>query len=70
MGERKHTYEDECEYFRLLHESPESLSSSFPLRGAPAPVQKSRPTARPVSSQRTHEKFILAGHLIITGYAH
>lgn len=70
MSQRKHTYEDECDYFRLLHESPESLSPSLPLRALPEPVRKSRPIAAPISDQRTHKKIIVAGHLIITGYAH
>jgi REP element-mobilizing transposase RayT len=57
VGKRPLTDE---EYQRALHGLPNDLIPRLPLRG----------TAQSPALQRTHQKIIVAGHLVISGYGH
>jgi hypothetical protein len=60
---------DDLEYLKALHGIPPDLVPRLPLRGKGSPQPPSRQRSGS-GSQRTHEKIIAAGHLVLTGYAH
>lgn len=70
MGRQTHSYEDECVYFRSLHEEPVAPRQQDVPRQYPSQRLPLRGTKKQLPPGRTHEKIIVAGHLVISGYGH